>query len=465
MFEDEHGEAIPQDPGDLFDPAAFEAWFQESVVGPPPLIDRLSLSAARATSMAAERFEFLDQLRLEAETETGATWAQRDSLEWRSLRAEVAAALSIHERSAEAQLDLARQLVHVFPDTLQGLRTAQFSERHARILVEQSTGLPEHLLAEFEERLLPYAARYVPSRFEGLARRLRESLAPEGMIIRHREALTMRTTGVQPAPDGMAWYGGIIAAEDAVEADKVNQTIAEGMHGAEGETRTLAQIKADVFRDLLLDAAGVVPPAADGEPPQPSPRARRRVSPTVFVQVPILTAMGKGNAFGILEGYGPIDAETARRLAGTAERWLRILTDPETGTIRSFGRLSYRVPEELRRTLRVRDGVCRFVGCTRPADVCDLDHTVPWEEGGGTEDCNLAYLCKGHHHLKHGGRWKVTQDSDGSGILRWTSGKGKNYTTYPDVVLPPPTPARSPGGGLLIQEEWLAAALTDDPPP
>src|SRR4051794_18266193 len=147
MFEDERGEEIPQYPEDLFDPAAFEAWFQASIVGPPPLIDRLSQSAARATSMAAERFEFLDQLRLEAETETGATWTQRDSLEWRSVRAEDAAALSIHERSAEAQLDLARQLVHVFPDTLQGLRTAQFSERHARILVEQSTGLPGTFLA------------------------------------------------------------------------------------------------------------------------------------------------------------------------------------------------------------------------------------------------------------------------------------------------------------------------------
>src|SRR3954471_21519106 len=462
MFEDERGEEIPED---LLDPGMFEAWFQESVVGPPPLIDRLSLSAARATSMAAERFEFLDQLRLEAEAETGAFWTQRDSLEWRSLRAEVAAALSIHERSAEAQLDLARQLVHVFPDTLQGLRTAQFSERHARILVEQSTGLPDHLLGEFEERLLPYAARYVPSRFEGLARRLRESLAPEGMIIRHREALTRRCTGVEPAADGMAWYGGFLAAEDSVETDQVANPIAEGMHGAPGEARTLAQIKADVFRDLLLDAAGVVPPAAEGQAPQPSPRARRRVSPTVFVQVPILTLMAKKNAFGILEGYGPIDAETARRIAGTAEHWLRILTDPENEVIRSYGRTKYRVAEELRQTLRMRDGVCRFVGCTRPAEYCDLDHTVAWDDGGGTDDCNLAYLCTGHHHLKHGGRWKVSQDADGSGILRWTSGKGKNYTTYPDVVLPPPTPARSPGGGLLIQEEWLAAALTDDPPP
>src|SRR4051794_41579187 len=117
MFEDERGEEIPED---LFDPAAFEAWFQESVVGPPPLIDRLSLSAARATSMAAERFEFLDQLRLEAEAETGASWTQRDSLEWRSLPAEGAAAPSIHERRAPTPPDLAPPLGHGFPGTPPG---------------------------------------------------------------------------------------------------------------------------------------------------------------------------------------------------------------------------------------------------------------------------------------------------------------------------------------------------------
>src|SRR3954463_9298232 len=436
MFEDERGEEIPED---LFDPAEFEAWFQASIVGPPPLIDRLSQSAARATSMAAERLEFLDQLRLEAEAETGATWTQRDSLEWRSLRAEVAAALRIHERSAQAQLDLARQLVHVFPATLRGLFGAEFSERHARILVEQAVGLPEALLAEYEERLLPYAGRLVPSRFERMARNLADTLEPEAMIARHREAVKVRSTALEPCANGMAWYGAYFAAEDAVEGDKVVLGIAEGLHGMEGETRTLAQIKADVFRDLLLDAGGVVPPAEPGQPPQPSPRARRRVSPTVFVHVPVLTLLGRGNAFGILEHYGPIDAETARRLAGTAKRWLRILTDPETGVIRSFGRVNYRIPEELQRTLRVRDGVCRFVGCTRPAEYCDLDHTVAWAEGGASDDCNLAYLCKAHHRLKHGSGWSVVQAGDGSGTLTWTSSRGKSYTTYAETVLPPPT--------------------------
>jgi hypothetical protein len=117
------------------------------------------------------------------------------------------------------------------------------------------------------------------------------------------------------------------------------------------------------------------------------------------------------------------------------------------------------------RLLRGRDGVCRFVGCTRPAAYCDLDHTVAWEDGGGTDDCNLAYLCKAHHRLKHASGWTVTQAGDGSGTLTWTTSRGKSYTTYAGTVLPPPKRKKPSGGRLQIHREWLEAASTGEAPP
>src|SRR3954447_835948 len=237
MFEDDGAGWVPEDP---LDPAVFDESFRAEVVGPPPLIDRLAQGNEWSRTIAAERFEHLDQLRLEEEAATGASWSQPDALEWRSLRGGGDAALEVHERSAQAQLDLARQLVHVFPATLDGLRHGLFSERHARILVEQAVGLPEALLADYEERLLPFAGRLVPSRFERMARNLADTLEPEAMISRHREAVRGRTTVLEPCPNGMVWYGGFLEAMDGVEADKVVIGIAEGLHGAEGETRTLA---------------------------------------------------------------------------------------------------------------------------------------------------------------------------------------------------------------------------------
>ncbi|MCZ2405103.1 DUF222 domain-containing protein, partial [Paenarthrobacter sp. Z7-10] len=73
--------------------------------------------------------------------------------------------------------------------------------------------------------------------------------------------------------------------------------------------------------------------------------------------------MGLDEHPATLDGYGPIPAEQARELAGTATSWLRILTDPEKGTILSIGRSSYRPPADLQRWIELRDQTCTGIGC------------------------------------------------------------------------------------------------------
>ena len=53
------------------------------------------------------------------------------------------------------------------------------------------------------------------------------------------------------------------------------------------------------------------------------------------------------------------------------------------------------------RALLVRDGGCRWPGCHIPAAWCDIDHLVPWEDGGTTDLDNLALWCRHHHTEKH----------------------------------------------------------------
>jgi hypothetical protein len=57
------------------------------------------------------------------------------------------------------------------------------------------------------------------------------------------------------------------------------------------------------------------------------------IGATVNVTVPVLTLMGTSDEPGELEGYGPIEAEAARKLAGTPTSFLRILTQPHTGIV------------------------------------------------------------------------------------------------------------------------------------
>ena len=68
----------------------------------------------------------------------------------------------------------------------------------------------------------------------------------------------------------------------------------------------------------------------------------------MIVTVPVMTLLGHSDEPGTLDGYGPIDADTARRLAATAPSFRRLLVHPETGVALSLGTETYRVPTDLR---------------------------------------------------------------------------------------------------------------------
>lgn len=138
------------------------------------------------------------------------------------------------------------------------------------------------------------------------------------------------------------------------------------------------------------------------------------IKPQVAVTIPVMTLLGHSDEPGDLAGHGPIDADTARRLAAQAPSFLRILTHPETGTVMSVGRDRYAVPADLRSWLRLRDETCRFPGCSRRAQRCDIDHVKDWAHGGATDHRNLIHLCRKHHRLKHTTGWTVSTESPDS---------------------------------------------------
>ncbi|MFZ4895826.1 DUF222 domain-containing protein [Plantibacter sp. Mn2098] len=177
----------------------------------------------------------------------------------------------------------------------------------------------------------------------------------------------------------------------------------------------------------------------------------RRIVPTVHITVPVLTLLGHGDQPGSLEGYGPIDPETAARLTANAKSFTRILTHPETGAVLSVGRDRYKPPPDLKRALMIRDTHCRAPGCTRPARRCDLDHTIAWSAGGETSVENLAHLCPKHHHLKHDTTWTLKHDS--GGVLHWISPSGRQFTTEPDPPDWCPLEPR-PGGAVHREPHW-----------
>ena len=198
-------------------------------------------------------------------------------------------------------------------------------------------------------------------------------------------------------------------------------------------------------------ADAVAGPRTDPDPPDPSTgdrsttqelwdaryslaRIARSIRPKIYVTVPVLTLLGRIGEPGLLDGTVPIDADTAREMAGLATSFTRLLTHPHTGDVLAVGSEAYRPPADLTHYVTARDNGCRFPGCTRRALETDTDHTTAHAAGGTTDATNLAALCRRHHALKHQSTFTVTQSETGDGTLTWTTPTGRTHATSPDGI-------------------------------
>jgi hypothetical protein len=373
----------------------------------------------------------------------------REEAAMRGLIAELATGMRVSESLAGVLVEESRMLVNELPETLTALREAAIAPEHARVIIRAALDLPAEVRGPFDEAAAVLARDCTPPQLRRRLRSLRECLHPESLTDRHTRCAARRGVWLDSDLDGMATLHLHLPAPEAHGAfDRIDRA-ARSLKDLPDDERTLGQLRADVAASLLLDGETIDRP--DG--PGCATAFPHRIRPRVSVTVPVLTLLGRSDEPGILDGYGPIDPATARRLAADAPSFTRILTHPETGAVLSVGRTTYRVPADLRRALAHRDVTCRFPGCTRSATDSDVDHTVEWQHDGPTDADNLAHLCRHHHRLRHTTTWRVRHRP--GGVLEWTSPTGRHHTTAPE----PPEPQERLFGGA---SEWRRE---DDPPP
>ncbi|WP_083292231.1 HNH endonuclease signature motif containing protein [Arthrobacter sp. SW1] len=369
----------------------------------------------------------------------------------RAVAAEIATATRMSDRVVQRQMGQALELLGRFPATFHALADGRISLSHARVIQDAGTSLEDpETLAGYEAAVLPCAESQAPNRLRRLAAREAERVHPEALAVRHERAVAGRCVRVNPLPDGMAELAATLPAVVAygihdrlTQMAKKHTELASGESGTSvQEPRSMDQLRADLFADLLLGGAPTGHDTPDG--------LLAAVTAQVDVTVPVLTLIDGNSerASAELSGRHPIDPATAKHLAGKATAWNRVLTDPVSGAVLAVDR--YRPSEDLKRLLTARDSRCRFPGCGIPARDLDLDHTHDAAHGGPTETGNLAGLCRRHHVLKHHSRWAVKQT--GNGTLEWTSLTGRNYTDKPPT--PAATTAADPPGNT-----------TNKPPP
>jgi hypothetical protein len=174
------------------------------------------------------------------------------------------------------------------------------------------------------------------------------------------------------------------------------------------------------------------PPPGTRSPPRQG-RAPLEQKPKPPGPTPAPPAQGrKPRAQGsapLAHGPVPTSEEDAHVAAWLASIPMKRFESAECAHLRQSA--AYRPPPSLRHLIGVRQQVCAFPGCRRPASQCDFDHTTPFQRGGPTCECNLAPLCRKHHEAKQAPGWRLEQSRPG--ILTWTTPSGRTYTTGPTV--------------------------------
>ena len=98
------------------------------------------------------------------------------------------------------------------------------------------------------------------------------------------------------------------------------------------------------------------------------------------------------------------------------------------------------------------------------AERCDIDHVLPWADGGPTNRANLMCLCRRHHVLKTHGNWQpLRTQSDGTVV--WRGPDGKEYLGRASLPAEPEDTPPGEADGAVVVDKAVAGETTGADPP
>lgn len=338
-----------------------------------------------------------------------------DDEQWaaESAAAEIRGALRLTRRAADLELALALDMRRRLPDVHAGLVAGTIDVRRARVIAGGTAHLPDAAAAAVATQALADAPRLTTGQLAALIRRLAVANDPEDARNRFELAVEQRRLVTEADASGTAHLLGLDLPPDRVSAVRARINRLARQLKTKDEARSMDQLRADVFLDLLAGKA-IAGGARDGG---------------VEIRVDLETLAGLSEQPGEVAGCGPVIADIARRVADQQHdvQWRYTVTDPRSGMPLACGNVRRRPTASQRRQVEALYPTCVFPGCRMPARGCDLDHRIPWAEGGSTTVESLGPLCRHDHVIRHGAGWRYRRLPNGD--HEWTTRFGHTYTT------------------------------------
>ncbi len=319
------------------------------------------------------------------------------------------------------------------PELEDAVDAGELSAEAAGALHDAIVNPPAGADADDVAELIDAAKGSGPRDAKATAERWREVHSAETVEERTARRYAKRSVTSRPASDGLVETTVVLPE---LEHRQVMNALGRAAGGfTEGDDRTVAQRLADGLINLTSAyAKGTV--------------TGGREKPTLLIGCSADTLAGLSDEPG-WTGHGDrIPADVVRHLAETAILRRVVIAG---NAIVDLGNRVRCVTDDQYQALLMRDGGCRYPGCTVPAAWCEADHLIAVTDGGLTDLVNLALWCPYHHRFKHRSDVTVIGDAhhlsvqlpDGRRIHCPPRGLPTRHTP-PQPTAPPAPPAPPP---------------------
>jgi hypothetical protein len=430
----------------------FELLEPPADVAPAALLDEVRTAARAETRAVAQRLTAIWQLyrvRLREEPGDAETWAVDT---WDEVAAEVAAAQNISVGWAGSVVRFARAMHERLPLVGMVLAAGDIDYRMFQTIVYRTDLITDpDILAVVDGQLASRAPRWTSLSQGRLGREVDRivAAADADAVRRRKERVEQREVIVTDSGDGLASIYATVGATDGQALDQRLDALAATV--CADDPRTAAQRRADAVGPLAAGADRLG--CGCGNPDCPAGAKPAASNVVLHVIAEQATVEGRSDTPGVLVGAEElIPPELVAELAQQAK--LRPLVHPmdappEPGYVPSA---------ELAEFVRYRDLTCRAPGCDVPARQCDIDHSIPYGDGGLTHASNLNCKCRKHHLAKTFWGWQEKQLPDGTVIFTLPS--GQTYVTTPGSALLFPSLC-APTGKLELPQLLVADRCAD----
>lgn len=328
---------------------------------------------------------------------------------------ELAATLGLTQAAGRRLVATALELKHRLPRVWARVMELQVPGWQAQRLAEQTTHLTLEAVTWVDAQVAPFAHHLRASEIDRVINTALDRYMPALAQERRDAAAEGRHVTIdtrQPTFHGTAQ---VFAELDLPDALDLEHAVADGAtqlkHLGSTESLDVRRAKAlgEIARNqLALDLSG---------PTEARPSHPRRAA-VLYLHLDPLTGRGWSEQAGT-----DLTADTIRE-------WLQVpgtnvTVRPVLDLNEQLTSAAYVPPPLLREQVILIRDTCAFPSCTKHIRKGDLDHIVPFDDGGQTTTINLAGLCRTHHRIKtHGGWWYT---AIGAGVFQWHSPLGRTY--------------------------------------